>query len=109
VTDESTTGYPKVKIGNSLELSPRVPSVSMRSPRLFSGEFMPIIHVDILAGRSSETKQALAEQLTRAVVDTLQVSPETVRVLLQEIEREHWFVGGRSLDDTAAASVTRIE
>ena len=70
---------------------------------------MPIIHVEILAGRSSETKRVLAEQLTRVVVDTLQLSPEKVRVLLQEIEREHWFVGGQSLNDTAASSVTSSE
>ena len=63
---------------------------------------MPIIHVEILPGRSGAVKQALAESLTRAVVDTLQVSPEKVRVLLQEIEREHWFVGGQSLDAPAS-------
>ncbi len=58
---------------------------------------MPIIHVEILAGRSNEVKQELAEQLTEAVVKTLGVLPEKVRVLLHEVEREHWFVGGQPL------------
>ncbi len=58
---------------------------------------MPIIHINLMAGRSKETKQALAEQLTKVVVDTLQVSPEKVRVLLHEVEQGQWFVGGRPI------------
>lgn len=56
---------------------------------------MPIIRVELQIGRTKEVKMALAKELTEAVVDILQVSPETVRVLFQEVEKDHWFVGGK--------------
>lgn len=58
---------------------------------------MPILRVELLAGRPLQIKEALAEKLTEAVVETLQVSPERVRVLLHEVEGEHWYVAGRPL------------
>lgn len=64
---------------------------------------MPIIHVDLLAGRSTEVKQALARRLTEAVTETLGVPPESVRILLHEMEAEHWFVGGRPIRPKPAA------
>ncbi len=68
---------------------------------------MPIIHVELLVGRTNEVKGTLANKLTEAIVETLQVSPQRVRVLLHEVEREHWFIGGRpssTFDDGAAGS-----
>jgi 4-oxalocrotonate tautomerase len=63
---------------------------------------MPIIHVNLVAGRSSEIKQALAKRLTEAAVETLNISPEKVRIFLHELEREDCFVGGRSLGSSEA-------
>jgi len=57
---------------------------------------MPIIHVELIAGRSPEMKQALAQKLTEAATHVLGVAPEAVRVILREVEAEHWFVGGQS-------------
>ncbi len=57
---------------------------------------MPIIHVELLAGRSLEMKLALAQKLTEAATEALGIKRETVRVILQEVEAEHWFVGGQS-------------
>ena len=56
---------------------------------------MPIIRVELLVGRTNEVKETLANKLTEAVVETLQVSPQNVRVLLHEVEGEHWFIGGK--------------
>lgn len=41
-------------------------------------------------------KLALAQKLTEAATEALGVKPETVRVILQEVDAEHWFVGGQS-------------
>jgi 4-oxalocrotonate tautomerase len=57
---------------------------------------MPIIHVELLAGRSMEMKLALAQKLTEAATEALGIKPESVRVILSEVEAEHWFVGGQS-------------
>ena len=65
---------------------------------------MPILQVELLAGRTPEVKEALAVKLTEAVVETLQVPPERVRVLLHEVEGEHWFVAGRPLDSPHTAT-----
>lgn len=64
---------------------------------------MPIIHIEMLAGRSTDVKQALARRLIEAVTETMGVSPESVQILLHEVEAEHWFVGGRPIKLKPAA------
>jgi 4-oxalocrotonate tautomerase len=57
---------------------------------------MPIVRIDLLEGRSSSVKAELMAQVTNAVVTTLGVDAEQVRVILNEIPLEHWSVGGRT-------------
>ncbi len=57
---------------------------------------MPIANLMILAGRAPQDKQALIRAVTTAIVDTLKVKPESVRVILQEVPAEHWGIGGVS-------------
>ncbi len=57
---------------------------------------MPIANIQILAGRPAEAKQALIRSVTAAIVGSLQVKPESVRVIVQEIPPEHWGIGGVS-------------
>jgi 4-oxalocrotonate tautomerase len=58
---------------------------------------MPIIRIELLAGRSPAVKRELIQRVTEAVVTSLQVRPEQVRVLLYELPPEHWAVGGQPL------------
>ncbi|KPV53327.1 hypothetical protein SE17_10290 [Kouleothrix aurantiaca] len=58
---------------------------------------MPIVRIDLLAGRTPERKLALLRQVTDAVVSALDVRPEQVRVLINEIQPENWAVGGKTL------------
>jgi 4-oxalocrotonate tautomerase len=60
---------------------------------------MPIAKLMILAGRAPEIKQALIRAVTTSIVDTLNVKPESVRVILQEVPPEHWGIGGVSARD----------
>lgn len=55
---------------------------------------MPIIQVNLLAGRTMEMKQRLMKALTESAVATLGVPSETVRVIVTEILPEHWATGG---------------
>lgn len=57
---------------------------------------MPIIRIELIEGRAPELKEELIRRVTDAVVTTLAVQPEQVRVLLYELPPEHWAVGGRS-------------
>ena len=63
---------------------------------------MPIIRIEMLQGRSPAIKAELIARITDAVVATLGVDPEQVRVLLYELPPEHWAVGGRTKATTVA-------
>ncbi len=56
---------------------------------------MPIVRIGMLQGRTSEVKNELIVRVTDAVVTTLGVDLEHVRVLLYELSPEHWAIGGQ--------------
>jgi 4-oxalocrotonate tautomerase len=58
---------------------------------------MPLIQATIMEGRSQEQKEAFYQGVTQVVVDTLKVKPEQVRVVLQEVPKNHWAIGGMSV------------
>lgn len=62
---------------------------------------MPIIRIDLLEGRAPERKRDLIRRVTDAVVAALEVRPEQVRVLLNELPPEHWAVGGVPMAERA--------
>ena len=57
---------------------------------------MPIANIQILAGRPAEARRALIQAVTAAIVESLRVKPESVRVIVQEVAPEHWGIGGVS-------------
>jgi 4-oxalocrotonate tautomerase len=57
---------------------------------------MPIVRIEMLQGRTPAMKDELIVRVTDAVVTTLGVDPEQVRVLLYELPPEHWAVGGQA-------------
>ncbi len=57
---------------------------------------MPIMIVHILEGRSDEQKEAFIEALTNAAESSLGAPRASVRVLLQEMPKQHFGIGGSS-------------
>ena len=57
---------------------------------------MPIVRIELLQGRTPVVKNELISRVTDAVVTTLGVDQEQVRVLLYELPPEHWAVGGQT-------------
>jgi len=55
---------------------------------------MPIITVHMLEGRDKEKKKKLIKNVTDTVVETLEMPPESVRVILQEMPVENYGVAG---------------
>lgn len=55
---------------------------------------MPLIQVSMLQGKSKEQKKNLMKALTQAVCDSIGSAPSSVRVILVEIDPDHWAVGG---------------
>jgi 4-oxalocrotonate tautomerase len=56
---------------------------------------MPIVSIKIAKGRSIEQKRNLVQAITDSVVSTLDVKPEWVTVLIEELDRENWATGGK--------------
>ena len=56
---------------------------------------MPIVSIKIATGRSTEQKRNLVQAITNVVVEVLDIKPEWVTVLIDEIDRENWATGGK--------------
>lgn len=57
---------------------------------------MPIISVKLLDGRTTDQKRTLIKELAEAAVRALGVPEQSVRVILTEIDAEHWGIGTKS-------------
>jgi len=51
---------------------------------------MPIIKVEMWAGRDKETKKKLIENVTKTVCETIKCPPEAVIVVIEDIPKENW-------------------
>lgn len=60
---------------------------------------MPIVQVHLLEGRTVEQKRKLIAAVTQALVDSIGAKPESVRVLLDEMPKEHFGIGGVSAQE----------
>ena len=58
---------------------------------------MPIIQVNIAEGRTVEQKLAAYAAITDAVVRTLDVRPEQVRILIIEVSPENFSIAGETM------------
>ncbi len=55
---------------------------------------MPMIRVEMFEGRDAETKRNLIQALTRETVRITGVSEASVDVIITEIKKEDWGIGG---------------
>jgi 4-oxalocrotonate tautomerase len=53
--------------------------------------------IHIAAGRSDEKKHDLLMSVSQAIATSLQVSIDSVRVIIQEIPESQWAAGGQTL------------
>ncbi len=71
----------------------QVPRRSVRRG-IRQGGKMPIIHVHLFEGRTLEQKRKLVTNMTEAVVKSLEVKPESVRILLHHMPKSDLAVAG---------------
>lgn len=57
---------------------------------------MPIISVKIIKGRTPAQKALLIRELAQATMRSLDAPEASIRVILTEIEAEHWGIGART-------------
>jgi 4-oxalocrotonate tautomerase len=60
---------------------------------------MPVIKVNMLQGRSIETKRKYASEMTRITCECLDVNPESVRIIFSEMPPENLAAAGTLFAD----------
>jgi len=60
---------------------------------------MPTVNVQIWKGKSPEMKKALAISLTNSVVEHIGCPPQAVTVIIDEIDKQNWFIGAKDCDE----------
>jgi 4-oxalocrotonate tautomerase len=56
---------------------------------------MPMISVTMFPGRTEQQKKALVEEITAAFVRTCNGQRPDVWVVIHEVPRGHWAIGGK--------------
>lgn len=59
---------------------------------------MPIANVQIMEGRSQEQKELLISKVTESIAEALDVPTQNVRVLIQELPKGNFGIGGVSAE-----------
>lgn len=59
---------------------------------------MPIIQVHMMEGRTEAQKEAVIAEITEAMVRAVGAPRESVRVLINEMPKAHFGIGGRSAE-----------
>ncbi|HEY0107219.1 MAG TPA: 4-oxalocrotonate tautomerase family protein [Rhizomicrobium sp.] len=60
---------------------------------------MPFVTVHMAAGRPVATRRRLAQAITDAVTDILELDRGATQVLIEEHDRDNWAIGGELLSD----------
>jgi 4-oxalocrotonate tautomerase len=60
---------------------------------------MPIIRVEMFAGRPRELKRQLVKELTEGFLRVCGGKPEGVTVVIQDVAKEDWGVAGALMAD----------
>lgn len=55
---------------------------------------MPIAQIQVLEGRTTDQIRALVRAVTAAISESLGVKAESVRVVVTEVSKDHWGIGG---------------
>lgn len=62
---------------------------------------MPIIRLEMFAGRTIEQKREFVQVVTRESCRILACKPEDVNIVIDEVARERWATGGELWSDKA--------
>ena len=60
---------------------------------------MPIIRVEMFAGRTEQQKRELVRELTDAFVNAAGGTPESVNVVITDVDKSDWGSGGELCSD----------
>ncbi len=66
---------------------------------------MPIVRIEMLAGRSAQTKELIAQEMTQTMARLCKVDPAHIYVMFNDVLHEDWAVGGKVFPSPAATGV----
>ena len=55
---------------------------------------MPIVRIDLLEGRTQEQKRLMVEIVTQAIVESTGAKPESVSIIIQDLNKGNYAAGG---------------
>lgn len=58
---------------------------------------MPIAQIYIIEGRSDAQKERLIDEVSQAIARSLDAPVENVRVIIDEMPKQHFGIGGQSV------------
>ena len=61
---------------------------------------MPLIQILNASPSTPERKRQLISELTRTYAEVMRMRPDTIRVVIQEVDRDSWGVAGLTLADS---------
>ena len=60
---------------------------------------MPLVHIDLIAGRSEEQLKGLVKDVTAAISKNANVPADRVHIVLNEMRKDRYSVGGTMVSD----------
>jgi 4-oxalocrotonate tautomerase len=60
---------------------------------------MPLINIQVLEGRSQEKIDKLMKDVTETVSESFGAPKENIRVIVREVPKTHWSIGGVSASE----------
>ena len=55
---------------------------------------MPVVHIHMYKGRTKEQKKELVRRITKDFEEVVNVKPESLQILFQDIAKEDWGTRG---------------
>lgn len=56
---------------------------------------LPLVHIDLLAGRTPEQLKQMAADVTTAIAKNANVPADDIHIVLNEMPHDHYFVAGK--------------
>ncbi|MFH1238779.1 MAG: 2-hydroxymuconate tautomerase [bacterium] len=60
---------------------------------------MPVVNIAMLKGRSIEQKRKLVKRLTEVMAEILEIKPEVISIIIEEMDWDNWATAGEIHSD----------
>ncbi len=61
---------------------------------------MPLVEISLWSGRTAEVKERMIREVTDAVASSCGAPPDAVEVIIREIPKTDWGMGGKPFSKT---------